>query len=200
MGETLPDQNVESFLKNLSVANISNSEELVIDLRDLTDMEESDFEVSGRIRRAAKRASKGTRSSEVDQWPAFLRRCGIVDERAIAPGLHDGEPAFPLGCGRWEYEMFAEQFFGPQCLGALVNRVAGRVLVTSRTQALYPTRVHWSVCHGWCRDPRVAHTTCLASPNKRRPMYENCGLILLIIVIMELILLIITYERNVSTI
>ena len=144
--------------------------ELTIDLRDVESVE--DEVLSGADYVAGKWEAKAKRSWDMNRWPALLRRCGLVDKRAIAPGLRYGEPAFPLGCGRWEYEMFAEQLFGPQCLGALVNRAAGRELVTSRTQALYPTRVHWSVCHGWCRDPRVAHPTCLAAPIDPRPMYK----------------------------
>ena len=163
----------EAQTRPTALTNKSNSKaaELTIDLRDVDSVEGEVLSAAGYG--TGKWAAKAKRSWDMNLWPAFLRRCGLVDERAIAPGLRDGESAFPLGCARWEYEMFAEQLFGPQCLGALVNRAARRVLVTSRTQALYTTRVHWSVCHGWCRDPRLAHPTCLAAPIDPRPMYER---------------------------
>lgn len=115
---------------------------------------------------------KAKRSWDMDRWPAFLRLCGIVNDREIAPGLRAGETDFPLSCGRWEYEMSGEKLFGPSCLGARVNRVAGRAVITNRTIPVYPKRVQWRVCHGWCRDPRVAYPTCLATSLDRNPMYQ----------------------------
>lgn len=148
----------------------STTGELVINLLDLESVEKAVLAAAGYG--ANKSAAKAKRSWDMDLWPALLRRCGVVNERMIAPGLRSGENDFPLGCSRWEYEMFAEQLFGPNCLGVLVNRAAGREIVTNRTHPVYPKRVQWRVCHGWCRDPRLSHPTCLAAPIDRNPMYD----------------------------
>lgn len=151
------------------VLNNSIADEFVIDMSDVEGFENDVLAANGYG--VALSSVKAKRSWDMDRWPAFLRLCGIVNDREIAPGLRAGETDFPLSCARWEYEMSGEKLFGPSCLGARVNRVAGRAVITNRTIPVYPKRVQWRVCHGWCRDPRVAYPTCLATSLDRNPMY-----------------------------
>lgn len=146
----------------------SMSDEVVIDL---SDAESVKNEAVGY--RVGSSSVKKKRSWDMHLWPPLLRRCGIVDEHTIAPGLHPGEAAFPLGCGLWEYVMNADQLFTLQCLGTMVNNIVGYDLVKAGTRVLHPQVVRWRVCHGWCNDPRLYHPTCYATSYEDYPLYDT---------------------------